>query len=53
MTEQKKFTIVPVMQTVVTGFKKVQVYDFDELSEDVQQRLIDEYDRELLERDFF
>lgn len=53
MTDQKKFTVVPVIQTVVTGFKKVPVYDFDELSEDVQQRLIDDYDRELLERDFF
>lgn len=53
MTEQKKFTIVPVIQRVVTGFKKVPVYDFYELSEDVQQRLINDYDRELLERDFF
>ena len=53
MTEQGKFTIVPVIQTVVTGFKRVPVYDFDELPEDVQQRLIDDYNREALERDFF
>ena len=53
MTEQKKFTIVPIMQTVVTGFKKVPVYDFDELSEDVQQRLIDDYDIEGLQENFF
>lgn len=53
MTEQKKFTIVPVIQTVITGFKKVPVYDFNELPEDVQQRLIDSYDREFLEHDFF
>ena len=53
MTEQGKFTIVPIIQTVITGFKKVPVYEFDELSEDVQQRLIDSYDRVSLEQGFF
>lgn len=53
MTEQEKFTIVPVIQTVITGFKRVPIYDFDELPEDVQQRLINDYNREALERDFF
>ena len=53
MTEQKKFTIVPVIQTAVTGFRKVQVYSFDELSEDVQQQLIDDYDIEGLQENFF
>ena len=53
MTEQKKFTIVPVIQTVVTGFKKVPVYTFDELPKDVQQQLIDDYDIEGLREDFF
>lgn len=50
---EQKFTIVPIIQTVVTGFKKVQVYSFDELSEDVQQQLIDDYDIEGLQEDFF
>lgn len=53
MTEQEKFTIVPIIQTVITGFKKVPVYDFDELSEDVRQRLINNYSRDILAQDFF
>ena len=53
MTDTKKFAIIPVTQMVVTGFKKVPIYDFAELSEDVQQQLIDDYDINGLQENFF
>ena len=53
MTDTKELIITPIAQTVVVGYKAEPVYTFDELPEDVQQRLIDSYDRGALERDFF
>lgn len=53
MEKTKKLIITPVVQTVVIGYKAEPVYTFDELPEDVQQSLIDNFDREALEEDFF
>ena len=53
MENTKKFTILPIKQTITVGYKKVPVYAFDELSDDVQQGLADNFDREVLMGDFF
>lgn len=53
MAEKKKFVIVPIVETAVTGFEKVPVYSFDELPKDVQQSLINNFNREGLQEDFF
>lgn len=52
MNEQQKFVIVPIVETAVTVFEKVPVYSFDELPKDVQQSLINNFNREGLQEDF-
>lgn len=53
MENTKKLIITPVVQTITVGYKAEPAYTFDELSEDVQQSLIDNFDREALESGFF
>lgn len=53
MTDTKNFTILPIRQTITVGYKKVPVYAFDELSDEVQQGLINDFDKEVLRDDFF
>lgn len=51
--DTKNFTILPIKQTITIGYEKVPVYAFNELSDDVQQGLIDDFDKEVLMDDFF
>lgn len=53
MENKKKFIITPIVQTAVVGYRKDPAYTFDELPESMQQSLIDNFDREALEDDFF
>lgn len=53
MEKTKKIIIAPVTETVVVGYKAEPVYAFDELPESVRQSLIENFDREALEDDFF
>lgn len=53
MEDKKKIIITPITETVVVGYKAEPVYTFDELPKDVQQSLIENFDREALEDDFF
>ena len=53
MENTKKVIITPVTQIITVGYKAEPAYTFDELSKCVQQSLIDNFDRETLESDFF
>lgn len=53
MENTKKVIITPVVQTITVGYKEEPAYTFDELSKGVQQSLIDNFDHEALEDDFF
>lgn len=53
MKNQKKFAVMPITETRTVGLKKVPVYNFSELSADVQQGLIDGFDVAGLSDDFF
>lgn len=53
MENKKKVIITPVTQTAVVGYREEPAYTFDELPKDVQQSLIDNFDRETLEDGFF
>lgn len=52
MKNTKKIAVTPIVQAAVVGYREDPVYTFDELSEDVQQLLIDDFDREALEDGF-
>ena len=49
----KKYTISPIRQTITVGYKKTQVYNFSELPKDVQDSLVEDFDRDSLSDDFF
>lgn len=53
MENTKKFIVTPITETITVGYKAEPAYTFDELTENVQQSLIDNFDREALEEDFF
>lgn len=52
MKNTKKIAVTPIVQAAVVGYREDPVYTFDELSKDVQQLLIDDFDREALEDGF-
>lgn len=53
MEKTKKLIITPITETAVVGYKAEPVYTFDELTNSVQQSLIENFDHEALEDDFF
>lgn len=42
MKNTKKFIITPIVQTAIVGYREDPVYTFDELSKDVQRRVVDD-----------
>lgn len=42
MKNMKKFIITPITQTITVGYREDPVYTFDELSPDVQRRVVDD-----------
>lgn len=42
MENTKKFIITPITETITVGYKAEPVYDFDELSKDVQRQVVDD-----------
>lgn len=53
MKNQKKFKVVPILEIKITGLKKVPVYNFSELSSDIQEKLINNFDVDRLRDNFF